>query len=104
LFDTALWLADGSHEVLIVDLDGRDMGLLTELVERLRAWPPTLAVWVVGVGRTAEKRERFLVCGGDVAVPSGRKRDLSTIIQWLVGSATKPPPCAELATRLHCPS
>jgi excisionase family DNA binding protein len=96
LFDVALTLARGEHEVLVVDLDSRDCGLVGELISALRAQPETASLWLIGLSKSRALRERFLALGGDAALSAGQERDVRWLARWAIGAEAERPARAEL--------
>jgi hypothetical protein len=91
LFSMVLAVADGSYEVLIVELDSLERGMTRELVMALRSRPETRGLSVIGVSRHAARRADFVRAGGDVALGPGRPADLTLAIHFVTGGASAPP-------------
>jgi hypothetical protein len=97
LFETTLALSEQIDEVVVFDLDCRDLDHLAQLLQALRGWPALRSLWAVGVGRSAPARRRFLGAGGDAALPGGCATELDLLLCWLVGRERVAPALAELS-------
>jgi hypothetical protein len=97
VFATVLAIADGSYEVVILDLDSLARGLTRELLKALRSRDETRGLSLIGVSRHATRRADFVRSGGDVSLAPGRPRDLTLATHFVTGGAAAPPKGAMVA-------
>lgn len=96
LFEAVLNVATGDQEILVLDLDGHQPELVTELLSALREDPGTGSMVFVGLSHKPSRRRAFLEDGGDVCLAAQDESDLPAMLRWLVGSIASQPASAQL--------
>jgi excisionase family DNA binding protein len=91
LFATVLEAAGGSHEVLVLDLDGIDGKSAAAFVAALRSRPETRCLYVIGLSNDASRRQSFVRNGGDAAVARRDGKAVGRTAKWIMGSVGEPP-------------
>ncbi len=88
LFDAALCIASGEHDLVLIALDEFSMPSIAELIDAVRRRPLTHGLAVIGVGGTAYARDAFIRCGGDAAVRDDSQ--IRGIVRWAIGAGSLP--------------
>jgi excisionase family DNA binding protein len=97
LYAAALAVASGDQEVVVFDLDQRDMSQVRAFMTAIRGWRNSQGLVLIGVGRKPASRVAFLHAGGDVAIAASKETDLRGAAKWLTAGSEIQPQSLEFA-------
>lgn len=98
LFDCALRLSAGGHELVIISLE-KELHAVQQFASAVRAWEPTRCLTLVGVGGDAKVRAAFIGVGGDAALPLEKRSAIKHVCLWLTGASSACPPGIEFRSK-----